>query len=89
MFSLRQGDVESGLGKNHMKINVRVKTSKKQVVVQRMSATEFEVALTAPARDNRANLELIDVMAKHFHVPKSRVRICSGMTYKKKILEIL
>jgi uncharacterized protein (TIGR00251 family) len=39
--------------------------------------------------ENRANLELIELLAKHYQVPKANVVIKKGLKSKNKIVEIL
>ncbi len=72
-----------------MKIYVEVRTNKRKTVVLERKPCEFQVDLRASPHENKANHELIDVIADFFHVARERVRICSGETYKKKVLEIL
>jgi len=37
----------------------------------------------------KANLELVKKLAKHFNVHSSQVRILSGFTSRKKIIEVV
>ncbi len=56
------------------------------------SRTEFagrhgeriKLRLAARAVDGRANQALIEFLAEHFRVPKSRVRITSGLKSRQK-----
>lgn len=49
----------------------------------------LRVWLTSAPVEGMANRELIAVVADHFGVAKSRVRIVSGRTSRHKLLEIL
>ena len=43
-----------------------------------------KVRLAARAVDGKANEALIEFLAEHFHVAKSRVRIASGLKSRRK-----
>jgi uncharacterized protein len=49
---------------------------------------EYQVAVRPPARDNQANRAVVELLAEHFAVPKSAVRILRGGSSRKKFLEI-
>ncbi len=42
----------------------------------------------SPAIENRANKEAIELLAKHFNVPKSRVKLIKGETSRQKVFAI-
>ena len=46
----------------------------------------LEVALAAPPVDGEANVELVRVISRALHVPKSAVRIVSGARSRTKLL---
>jgi uncharacterized protein (TIGR00251 family) len=70
-----------------MRIQVRVKpNSKTQEVSQ--EGNSFAVKVKEPAREGRANQAVIKLLAEHFGVPKSQVRILSGLTSKNKVIEV-
>jgi uncharacterized protein (TIGR00251 family) len=70
-----------------MKIQVRVKpNSKTQEVSQ--EGNSFAVKVKEPAREGRANQAVIKLLAEHFGVPKSQVRILSGLSSRIKIVEV-
>ena len=46
------------------------------------------VYLKSRAEDNKANIELIKTLAKHYKVSSSQIRIIKGLTSKEKIIEI-
>jgi uncharacterized protein (TIGR00251 family) len=46
------------------------------------------VRVTAPPVDDRANRALLKLIAKEFGVPRSAVRIVSGVRSRDKVLEI-
>jgi uncharacterized protein (TIGR00251 family) len=70
-----------------MKIQVKVKpNSKTQEVSQ--EGNSFAVKVKEPAREGRANQAVIKLLAEHFGVPKSQVRILSGFRSRNKEIEI-
>jgi uncharacterized protein YggU (UPF0235/DUF167 family) len=48
----------------------------------------YRVKVDAPARGGRANERLIAILAEHFDVPKSRIRILRGLASRDKLVEI-
>ncbi len=71
-----------------MKIKVRVFTrSAKEEVVQQ--ADGYTVRVKAAPQDGKANDAVVRLLARHFGVPRSAVRIASGLTVRNKIVEIM
>jgi uncharacterized protein (TIGR00251 family) len=48
-----------------------------------------KVRLAARAVDGKANEALIDFLAEHYRVPRTRVRIVSGLKSRQKRVEIV
>ncbi len=48
----------------------------------------MQVYVTAVPEDGKANEALIRLLAKHFHVAPSRVRILRGLASRQKMIEI-
>ena len=70
-----------------MKLQVKVKpNSKTQEVSQ--EGNSFAVKVKEPAREGRANLAVIELLAEHFDVPKSKVRILSGFRSRNKVIDV-
>lgn len=70
-----------------MKIQVMVKPNSKTEKVSR-EGNGFIVKVKEPPREGKANQALIKLLAEHFGVPKSQVRILSGFTSKIKVIEV-
>jgi len=71
-----------------MKIKVKVFTrSAKEEVVQKSDGYTVRVK-TAP-HDGKANEAVIRLLARHFGVTRSAVRIASGLTVRNKTIEIM
>jgi uncharacterized protein (TIGR00251 family) len=48
----------------------------------------LKIRLAAPPVDNAANLALIDFLAQTLRVPKRDIRIVSGLSSRRKVIEI-
>ncbi len=71
-----------------MKIVVQVKPNAKANEIDKINDGEYVVRVKAPPKENKANEELINVLAEYFKVPKSRIRILKGHGSKTKVVEI-
>jgi len=67
-----------------MKIKVKVKPNSKEQSIEKKENC-YLVKLKSPPKDNKANLELIKLLKKHF---KKEVKITSGFTSRNKIVEL-
>jgi uncharacterized protein YggU (UPF0235/DUF167 family) len=68
-------------------IVVRVKANKHQARVIEQG-NEFLVEVDEPAHDNKANERLIEILADHFGIAKSRIYIKSGHGSSRKMIVI-
>ena len=70
-----------------MRINVKVtpRASRDEVVEK---AGEYMVRVRAAPEDGKANAAVIELLARHFHVPKAAVKIMSGASGRNKIVDI-
>lgn len=71
-----------------MKITVKVKPNSKEQNIIRNKDGSLLVRLKSPPVDGKANQELINILAKEFKVKKSQIKIKSGSSSRKKIIEI-
>jgi len=70
-----------------VKIHVKVKpNSKTQEVSQ--EGNSFTVKVKEPPREGKANQAVVKLLAEHFGVPQSRVRILSGFGSRNKVIEV-
>ena len=69
-----------------MNVKVKVITNAKQNLVETQLDSSIKVKLSAVPVKGKANEELVEVLAKHYNIKKSRVRILKGKTSKEKIL---
>lgn len=70
-----------------MIIHIKLKPGAKKEEVVKISDTEYHIALKEPARDNKANLRLINILSKQLKIPFSRIDI-KNPTSRNKIIEI-
>jgi uncharacterized protein (TIGR00251 family) len=70
-----------------MKIQVRVKPNSRTEEVSRESDS-FTVKVKEPPKEGKANEAVIRLLAEHFGVPRSQVRILSGFQSKNKVVEV-
>lgn len=71
-----------------MKIQVKVKPSSRTEEVSQ-EGESFIVKVKEPPREGKANQAVIKLLAEHFGVPQSQVRILSGFRSKNKVIEIV
>ncbi|HEY4711716.1 MAG TPA: DUF167 domain-containing protein [Dehalococcoidia bacterium] len=70
-----------------MKIQVKVKPGAKTEEVSR-EGDSFIVKVKEPPREGKANQAVIKLLAAHFGVPQSQVRILSGFRSRNKVIEL-
>lgn len=72
-----------------MKVSVRIKpNSRHREEVVKNDDDTLTVYVKAPAIEGRANAAAIKLLAKHFKVAPSKVKLVRGATSKYKIFEI-
>lgn len=59
----------------------------RQEIVKNPDGT-YTIYTKAPALENRANNEAIMLLAQHYKVPKSSVRLVRGATSRQKVFEV-
>lgn len=72
-----------------MKILVKVKPGARAAALKEIDPSHFEVAVKAPPVAGRANRAVIKALAEYFSVAATRVKIVSGRTSRRKVIEIL
>ena len=71
-----------------MQKRVKVKPNSQQQKIEELEDGSLNVHLKSPPVDGKANEELMKLLAKKFDVPKSSIRIKSGVTSRQKLIEI-
>lgn len=67
---------------------VKVKPNSKFQMIEEQTDGGITVHLKSSPVDGKANEELIQLLAERFDVPKSKVRIKSGLSSRHKLVEI-
>jgi len=70
-----------------MKIRVKVKPNSRTEEVSQ-EGDSFIVKVREPPKEGKANQAVIRLLAEHFGVPKSQVRILSGFRSRTKVIEV-
>lgn len=70
-----------------MRIRVKVKPNAKLTSVKEEGG-EYTVSVKVPPTEGKANEACIYALAQHFGVARSRVRIVSGTSGRRKVVEI-
>jgi len=71
-----------------MRIQVKVQPESSKEEVVKGAGGGLKVYLKASPVDGKANLALIRILAEYFDVKKSVIRIITGKTSSKKIIEV-
>lgn len=70
------------------KIKVRAQPRAKKILVQEITENDYKVYLNTPPVDGKANEALIEILAKHFKISKSRFSILQGQSSRDKVIGI-
>ena len=71
-----------------MRIKVKVKPNAGRNELAEISPGFYEAKVSVPPEKGKANQKVIELLAKHFKVPKSKITLLSGASYKEKMFEI-
>jgi len=73
-----------------LKIQVKVKPrSKTEDVSKEMDGNAYVVRVKELPVEGKANRAVLKLLARHFGVPESRLRIVSGLAGKNKVVEVM
>ena len=72
-----------------MKIAVQAKTNQREDSVEEIGEREFLVKTKELPINSRANLAIIELLARHFNIPKTDIQIVTGLSSKRKIFQIV
>jgi len=71
-----------------MKIQVKVKPNSKTEELSR-EGDSFIIKVKEPPKEGKANQAVIKLLAEHFGVPQSHIRILSGFRSRNKVIEVV
>lgn len=69
-------------------IHVKVTAGAGKESFKQKSSDHFEIKVKEKAERNMANMRVIELVAEHFKVPKSKVRIVNGHHHPSKLLVV-
>ncbi len=70
-----------------MKIKIRVRPHSGRQEIVKVGENKYLVYLKSSAEANKANIEMLNLMAKHLGISATKLRIVAGMTNKDKVVE--
>jgi len=71
-----------------LKVKVKVKPNSKTEELSQAGDT-FVVKIKEPPKEGKANQAVIKLLAQHFGISQSQIRILSGFRSKNKVIEVV
>jgi len=71
-----------------MNIFVKVQTKARANLVEKLSENTYKVKVTIAPEKGKANIEVIELLAKYLKIKKSKIVIIAGHKSNEKILDI-
>lgn len=72
-----------------MRIELKVIPRAKKEILEKISNNNYRVKVTAPPEKGKANKRVIELLSESLGIKKRDIRIISGETSSRKILEII
>jgi uncharacterized protein (TIGR00251 family) len=72
-----------------MILKVYLKPNSKEQKIQKISDSEYKIFVKSKPIENKANYELIKILANYLNIKSSNISIISGAKSKIKILKII
>ncbi len=67
-----------------MLITVKVIPKSSKNELEQISEGVFKAKITVAPEKGKANAKVIELLSRHFNIPKSEIQIVSGLTSKQK-----
>ncbi len=71
-----------------MKITVKVKPNARENSLKLLDSGIYEAKVSVPPEKGKANSKVIELLSEHLKIPKSKITLVSGQTFKEKVFEI-
>jgi uncharacterized protein YggU (UPF0235/DUF167 family) len=71
-----------------MIIKVKVNTNSKKETLEKTSEDSYTVRMNVTREKGLANKKLLQILARHFNIPQTNVKILHGHSTTHKIVEI-
>lgn len=72
--------------KEKIYLSVKVKPKACQRQIEQINSSEYKVSVTSPPSKGQANKEVIEILASHFDIPPSRIKILRGERARHKLV---
>lgn len=72
-----------------MKLTIHVKPNARHEKVEAQPDGSLKVHVNAPPQEGRANERVIEILAKHFKIPKSHITVVHGEASRTKVVEVV
>jgi uncharacterized protein len=69
-------------------LTIHVKPNSSKEGIEKLPDGSLRISIKVPPVEGKANEAVVALLAKHFSVPKSEVRIVRGMKGRYKVVEI-
>jgi uncharacterized protein (TIGR00251 family) len=70
------------------RIAVIVKPKARKPEIVKISPENYRIAVREPAQNGQANEAVINLLAEHLGIPKSKLKIVRGVSSRHKLIEI-
>jgi len=70
------------------RIELKVTARAKKEELRKLSESSYRIKVSAPPEKGKANKRIIELLSKEFGVKKRDIRIVSGETTNRKIVEL-
>ena len=71
-----------------MKIEIKVIAKAKKEGIEKISENSYRIKVSPPPEKGKANKRVIELISREFDIKKRDIRIVSGETNNRKIIEI-
>lgn len=71
-----------------MFVKVNVRTNCRQEKIEKIDKNEYKIWVKEPAKDNKANEAVINIISDTLGVRKSSIQITKGLKSKSKLIKI-
>lgn len=71
-----------------MKMHVKAKAGSRIEKVVELDATHFSISVKEPAKEGKANIAILQALARYLGIPRSRIRLVKGGTFREKVFVV-
>ena len=73
-------------GKDKIYLNIKVRPRARKPGIEKVSSGEYKIRVSAPPSKGEANKEVVKILASHFGLPPSSVKIVRGQKSQRKLI---